>query len=227
MLSPRARLIGGFALANLLLLAIAATVWLGRPPQPPQIQGVLMAEARPLAPFSLLDHNNRRFDNNALTGRWHLVSYGFTTCPDVCPTTLSTLASVMELLQAGGVNPPQVLFYTVDHRRDTVSQLAAYVPFFSSDFVGLTHLDDSANPHLPFENSLGIFAKLTPLNEEVNGEFINAYDVAHGVNLFLLNPAGELQAVFEPGEDKHGLQVFDADQIYRDYRKVITYLEAS
>ena len=55
-----------------------------------------------------------------------------------------------------------ILFYSVDHRRDTVQQMASYVPFFDPDFVGLTHVDDPDNPHLPFEQSLGIMSKLVP-----------------------------------------------------------------
>ena len=221
--STRARLILGFALANLALVIIAASVWFNKPATPPQIQGVLMQESKPLQDFSLLDHNNRRFGNTELLGQWHLVSYGFTTCPDVCPTTLSTLAGVTRQFEAEGLAPPRVLFYSVDHRRDTVSQLATYMPFFHEKFLGLTHLDNSDNPHLPFEQSLGIFAQLTPVEEEVAGQVTDAYEVSHGVTLFLLNPRGQLQAIFKPGEDQHGAQVFDAGQIYRDYLQILGY----
>ena len=222
--SPRARLILGFALANLALVIIAAAVWLNKPASPPQIQGVLLQESKPLADFSLLDYNNRRFGNAELLGQWHLVSYGFTNCPDVCPTTLSTLAGVTRQFEAEGLVPPRILFYSVDHRRDTVSQLASYMPFFHEKFIGLTHLDDSDNPHLPFEQSLGIFAQLTPVDEEAEGQVTDAYQVSHGVTLFLLNLEGQLQAILKPGEDQHGAKVFDAGQIYRDYLQILDYL---
>jgi protein SCO1/2 len=128
------------------------------------------------------------------------------------------------LLEKDGRNAPRILFYSVDHRRDTSAQLKAYIPFFHPDFLGLTHLDDSANPHLGFEQSLGIFAQLTPLDVEVDGQFSNTYQVSHGVTLFLINPAGQLQAIFEPGEDRHGIKTFNAEQIYRDYLRIIEYL---
>ena len=135
------------------------TVILNRPDSPPLIQGVLLPEGRELQPFSLLDHHNEAFTNEDLKGRWHLVSYGFTTCPDICPTTLSQLAGVAAQLEQHGGADLRFLFYTVDHRRDTVSQMATYMPFFHPDFVGLTHLDDSNNPHLPFEQEPGIVAQ--------------------------------------------------------------------
>ncbi|MFT4822486.1 MAG: protein SCO1/2 [Halioglobus sp.] len=229
MASPRSKLIAGFVLANIIIAIVAAVVWLNKPDPPPQIQGVLLNQARALGEFSLLDQNNKPFSNENLMGRWHLVTYGFTTCPDVCPTTLATLAQVSNRLDAdrdpySEGKSLRVLFYSVDHRRDTVQQLAAYVPFFDEKFVGLTHLDSSANPHLPFEQGLGIFARLTPSDELVDGEFTNAYDVSHGVTLFLINPEGKLQAILEPGEDENGSQVFDEEKVLQDYLKVRRYV---
>ncbi|MFK8047466.1 MAG: SCO family protein [Halioglobus sp.] len=229
MSSPRSKLIAGFVLANLILATVAGVVWMNKPDPPPQIQGVLLNQSRALGDFSLLDQHNKPFTNQDLMGRWHLVTYGFTTCPDVCPTTLSTLVQVTKRLEASqSVNADgdalKVLFYSVDHRRDTVEQLAAYIPFFHEQFLGLTHLDDSANPHLPFEKGLGIFARLTPSDEQVDGEYTDAYEVSHGVTLFLLNPKGELQAILEPGEDEHGSQVFDEEKVLQDYLKIRRYL---
>lgn len=232
MSSPRSKLIAGFALANIIIAIVAAIVWLNKPDPPPLIQGVLLNQARGLGEFSLLDQNSMSFTNENLMGRWHLVTYGFTTCPDVCPTTLSTLAQVSNRLDSdrdpySDEESLRVLFYSVDHRRDTAQQLASYIPFFDEKFLGLTHLDNSANPHLPFEKDLGIFARLTPSDELVDGEFTNAYDVSHGVTLFLINPRGELQAILEPGEDKHGSQVFNEEKVLQDYLEVRRYIRQS
>ncbi|MDX1736434.1 MAG: SCO family protein, partial [Halioglobus sp.] len=101
-MSARARMLAGFAGANAIILLVALLVWQGRPPSPPLIQGVLLPQARSVADFELIDHNDRGFTNADLQGRWHLVSYGFTTCPDICPTTLSQLAQVAEQLQGSG-----------------------------------------------------------------------------------------------------------------------------
>ena len=92
-LSVRGRLLSGFVLANIAIIAVASAVYMHRPTPPPQIQGVLLSQASPLPAFSLLDQNGATFTNSDLLGRWHLVTYGFTTCPDICPTTLSELSA--------------------------------------------------------------------------------------------------------------------------------------
>lgn len=222
-LSPRLRMIIGFVLANTAIIAVAGLVLLNKPASPPSIQGVVLLQARDLPPFRLLDHHNRDFSNRDLLGAWHLISYGFTTCPDVCPTTLAQLAQVKALLNENGDDLP-ILFYTVDHRRDTVGQLASYMPFFHAEFIGLTHLDSDDNLHLPFEEGLGIVAELTPTEQNPNDSADQqAYQVSHGVTLFLLNPQGQLQAILKPGTDKQRNKVFDAHTIYKDYLQVRDY----
>lgn len=217
-------MLAGFTLANLAILLAAFLLYSNRSATPPLIQGVLLPEARDIAPFRLLDHHNRPFTNDDLTGRWHLVSYGFTTCPDICPTTLSKLVSVTQALERKGHYDLGVLFYSVDHRRDTVAQMASYVPFFHPDYVGLTHVDDADNPHLPFEQSLGIVAQLIPnLSADAAGD-PNDYQVSHGVTLFLINPDGRLQAIFEPGMTAPNLPDFTPEQVLKDYLAIRDYL---
>ena len=207
----------GFLLANAAVICIAIIVQQSQPQTPPVIQGVYLPQARDLPDFTVLDHQSQTFSNADLLGKWHLVSYGFTTCPDICPTTLAQLARVKALL-GENADDVQVLFYTVDHQRDTPKQMASYVGFFHPNFIGLTHLDDGANPHLGFEQGLGISAMLTPTANESDGD---AYDVAHGVNLLLLNPQGQLKAILKPGADHQNNKVFDAQTIYKDITLVI------
>ena len=217
-------MLAGFAAANIMAIVLVWLVLSQRSDAPPMIQGILLQQARPLPAFELLAHDDTVFANANLQGRWHLVSYGFTTCPDVCPTTLSQLASFTDALQELGMNDLQVLFYTVDHRRDTTRQMAAYVPYFSADFIGLTHEDNSDNPHLPFEQGLGIVAQLVPLVGPEYDPADNEYQVNHGVTLFLLNPRGELQAIFEPHSPMPGQHRFDPDQLLKDYLAVREHL---
>jgi protein SCO1/2 len=212
-------MLAGFVLANLAIVAVALVVYVNRPTRPPQIQGVVLPEPVPLPAFQLIDHNGNAFTNSALMGRWHLVSYGFTTCPDICPTTLAQVADAISLL-GSRASDLQVLFYTVDHRRDTARQLAVYLPFFNADFVGLTHVDDPDNPHLPFEQGLGIVARLVP---DTDPDSVD-YQVLHGITLYLLNPQGELQAIFEPDNTGLGPLSFSADRLAADYLAVRNYL---
>ncbi|MDZ7783488.1 MAG: SCO family protein [Halioglobus sp.] len=225
-MSPRTRMLAGFLAVNLVIVLVAALVIYNRPATPPLIQGVLLPQARDLDDFRLVDHDNQPFTNEDLEGRWHIVSYGFTTCPDVCPTTLAQLAEMTRRLEQTeqGAEDLQVLFYSVDHRRDTVAQMASYVPYFHPDFVGLTHRDNSANPHLPFERSLGIAARLVPNTEPGAEADPNDYEVNHGVALFLINPQGKLQAVFEPERVRPDQHRFDPNRILQDYLAIREYL---
>lgn len=219
-LTPRNRIILGIAAANLCLLLVAGVVLVSRPAAPPLIQGVLLPEGKELGDFSLLDHRARTFTNRDLLGRWHLVAYGFTTCPDICPTTLARLAKLAARLEQD--DSLRFLFYSVDHRRDTVAKLASYVPYFHPDFLGLTHLDDYDNPHLPFEQGLGIVARLVPAEDPEAGP--GDYQVLHGVALFLLNPQGQLQAIFKPDDELRGGQDFDVERLLKDYQAIRQYL---
>jgi protein SCO1/2 len=223
-MSPRTRLVVGFLLANIALVSVAAFVLLDRPASAPQIQGVLLPEPLEIPAFRLLNHNNEVFTNEDLKGHWHLVSYGFTTCPDICPTTLTQLADVTRQLKEQGQTDLRILFYSVDHRRDTVTQMATYMPFFDPGFVGLTHLDDSENPHLPFEQGLGIVAQLVPIIGPDVDPADNEYQVNHGVTLFLINPEGELQAIFEPDSGPFDAHIFQPETVLRDYLAIRNYL---
>ena len=82
-------------------------------------------------PFTLVDQNGGRRDESLLNGKWSVVFFGFTYCPDVCPTTLQTLAASQQLLGARG-DALQVVCITIDPARDTPASLKAYL-----DSVGL------------------------------------------------------------------------------------------
>ena len=90
-----------------------------------------------LADFKLTDHRGMVQTDEDFAGRWMLVFFGFTNCPDVCPTTLSEVAAVMEGLgdEAAMVQP---IFITIDPERDTPTALAEYVPLFDAGIIGLT-----------------------------------------------------------------------------------------
>lgn len=215
-------MLAGFLAANGVIIAVAAALLWFRPASPPQIQGVLLGQGRELADFELIDHRNRPFSNADLEGQWHLLSYGFTTCPDICPTTLHELTEFADALESREQAMPQILFYSVDYRRDTPQQLASYLHYFDPDFLGLTHRDNPDNPHLPFERSLGIVFELIPEGGSPEAN----YQVSHGLTLFLINPAGELQAVFQPDTPRGGAPHFDPDRLLNDYLAVREYLAA-
>lgn len=200
---------------------------------PPRIQGVFIQNPLPLQPFTLESHTGDLFSNEHLRGTWHLIAYGYTHCPDICPATLATLTQTMRALQQVDARDTRVLFYSVDPQRDTRAKLALYVPYFDPDFIGLRMPDKGK--HLGFERSLGIVAMLTPWetgqdqpspSDAKSRPFApeGPYRVSHGVHIFLTNPDGALQAVFKPGTDAPGIQSFSAEQIARDYTAIRRHL---
>ena len=188
---------------------------------PPLISGVIIPNSQALKNFSLLTHKNEKFTNQNLQGNWHIIAYGYTDCPDICPTTLARLAQVeKKILASEKYTNVNFLFYTIDPQRDTVEKLATYIPFFSSNFTGLT-LTETSLGHVPFEMSLGLQILLSPLPDDIKS--YKRYSVSHGVMLYVLNANGELQAILKPDVDIQGAQSFTSEKVYRDYYALRKY----
>ena len=116
---------------GVLLLGAGATMWLGgSAPMGPAIGG----------PFALTDTDSRRFTDKNLLGSYTLVYFGYTFCPDVCPTTLNQVAEALDRLgpKADRIRP---VFITIDPRRDTPAVMKQYVAAFSPRVIGLTGSD--------------------------------------------------------------------------------------
>ena len=105
-----------------------------------------------------MDHHGQVFDNDRLLGKWTLVFFGFTYCPDICPTTMGFLNELMGQLEGTEAEDTEVVMVTVDPARDTVEQLASYVPYFNPDFTGVTgdFLDCIRAGFAPANHILGI-----------------------------------------------------------------------
>ena len=112
--------------------------------------------------------------------------FGYTNCPDFCPTTLATLAAVENRLRAAQLPTPQVIFVSVDAKRDTPAQLAKYVPYFDPGFVGLTATDQPAIEALA--RKWGVAVLIRPATD-------GNYTVDHSGAIFVIDPAGNLAAV--------------------------------
>lgn len=87
--------------------------------------------------LALIDHNGRAVNLATFKGKLVVLFFGYTHCPDVCPTTLSDMAQAMRLMPPEAAAKVQVLFASVDPQRDTPEILKAYVPYFHPDFLGL------------------------------------------------------------------------------------------
>lgn len=89
-------------------------------------------------PFSLIDSNNRPFTNDSLKGRWSLLYFGFTLCPDICPDELEKVAAVVDELKEKHAITTTPVFISVDPARDTPARVGAYVREFHPAMVGVT-----------------------------------------------------------------------------------------
>lgn len=205
----RGQLLGATVVIALVASVSAALLLWPRDTAPPDIQGSLLPEPRPLPGFRLVDHRGNDFSGRDLQSSWHLLSYGFTNCPDICPTTLNEVAEFRRMLDARGTfNDLRVLFYTVDPERDTVSRLANYVPWFHEGFRGLRAPGPAEAE--TFETGLGINARVTSGKD-------GGHNVSHGLLLYLLNDEGELQAALTPTKEMSGHRYYEPARLLEDY----------
>lgn len=148
-------------------------------------QGTFLLPApRDIAPFSLTDQNGNTFDNTNLKGHWSLLFFGFTSCPDVCPVTLSALAQVEKhLAESGRKDLPdklKIYFVSVDPDRDSAAVVAKYVEAFSPNFTGVTGTHDAL---AAFAQQLNVAFMKVP---DTNG----GYTIDHTGNIVIIDPNG-------------------------------------
>ena len=184
---------------------VAASIW---SPKPPLVlaSGTILAPARPLADFSLIDNQGRSFGAANLRGHWSLMFFGYTDCPDYCPTTLTTLAALEKQLRAAKtVAPPQVIFVSVDAKRDTPAQLNQFVPNFDPEFIGLTAASQPAIEALAKKWGVAV-----NIQYAANGNYI----VDHSTEIFVIDPAGNVAAILTGP--------FTVDALQSDFRRIVT-----
>jgi protein SCO1/2 len=194
------------AVAAAALAGMAAAYFVTREPARPALERATLFDAgRPLAEPGLVDHLGRDFGLDRLRGRWTLMFFGFTHCPDVCPLTLATLAEARRLL-AGlpREQQPAVVLVSVDPRRDTAAVLSRYVGHFDPEFIGVTGGTAALDA---FTKALGVAVIVGAPGED------GSYTVDHSAAVFLVNPRAELIAVFGTPHE--------AAVIADDYRRIV------
>jgi len=140
--------------------------------------------------FSLTDHTGKDVTDADFRDRWQLVFFGFTNCPDVCPTTLAYMASALDILgeRADRVAP---IFITVDPARDTVPVMAEYVSVFHPRLIGLTGSDAQV------AETAASFRTWYEKAEEASAP--DGYYMAHQGYIYFMRPDGRFEAVFQEG----------------------------
>ncbi|MFL0803914.1 MAG: SCO family protein [Agarilytica sp.] len=139
--------------------------------------------------FALLDQKGAPFTLDNLKGKWSLIYFGFTHCPDICPTTLAKLAQLEKVLEPEVGEQTQMILVSLDPARDTVDVLSDYMAYFSPEFVGVT----------------GEFMTIMSLTRNVNVAFNKVvlgkdegYTIDHTGHLVLVNPNGHYHGIFKP-----------------------------
>ena len=141
--------------------------------------------------FALTDHHGQPFNESNLQGKWTLMFFGYTYCPDICPTTMAALNQFTELLADTEYGADtQVVMVSVDPERDTVEQMNTYVNFFNPEFTGVT--GEYINV-FTLARQLNIAFSYLPSGDEDNP----SYDVSHSGEIPLINPNGHFHGFFK------------------------------
>ncbi len=197
--SPRKRfIIVGLAAALAALIAAAVVLWLQ-----PRPAAVVTQGGAPLAPglvrlppgselggpFQLIDHNGQSVTDAVYAGKFLLIFFGFTHCPDVCPTELSAMATALDDLGplAERVQP---LLVSIDPARDKPAALKEYVVAFHPRIVGLTGSDEQI---AAVAKAYRVYYGKGPVDAEGN------YAMDHSAFVYLMGPDGKLRSVFRAG----------------------------
>jgi protein SCO1/2 len=181
----------GLALAALALLAACSE-------PPPQFQSTDVSAMNFSGDFRLADHNGKQRSLADFRGKVVVLFFGYTHCPDVCPTTMAELAAAMKTL-GQDAERVQVLFITVDPERDSAELLSKYVPSFHPSFLGLRgDPEATAKTAKDFKIMYQKQAGATP----------ETYTVDHSAGTFVFDPQGRLRLYVSYGK---GAEVFAHD----------------
>lgn len=207
---------GGFRVILIALVTLTAlsagmlVARFSRAPERPAIQGLLWPDPKPLAPFSLSASDGQTFDLTQLRERWTFLFFGYTYCPDVCPSTLASMAAVIKNLRAdGAAEQVQTVFVSVDPTRDSLARLNDYVTYFDAAFVGVTSTEEAALQS--FTRDLGVLY----VRQSPDGD--GRYEVDHTASVMLVDPRGRLIGVFSAPHVP--------DQIVERFKRIRAFVE--
>ena len=178
-----------FIIAVALAIALAAGVFVALRTQAPAAPAtaLVLPAPNPVPEFSLLNQHGNAVDQAVFEGQWDLVFFGFTHCPDICPTTLQVLASAKKALAENGRQTlPRIVLVSVDPERDTPEILGEYVNYFGQGNLGLTGALEEIRK---LTGGLGIFFE----KQLGDGE---TYAVDHSAAVLVIDPDGRFHSLF-------------------------------
>lgn len=175
----------------LVAIAAAAFAYLTlKPAAQQQPEGAAINLAGMGGPFTLTGSDGKPFSSSALSGKPHAIFFGFTHCPDVCPTTLARLVRLRNELDAGDQSF-QILFVTVDPERDGPAEVGKYAELFNSPVIGLTGTPAQIDQ---VKKQFGIFSRKVP-------DESGSYSVDHTSTVLLFDGRGRFTGTVAPEEN--------------------------
>ena len=173
-------------LAAVLVVAAGALLALAVRETPRGAAGTALASAIG-GPFRLIDQNGKAVSDADLKGKWQLVFFGYTHCPDTCPTALNEIALALDQL---GVKRDEVeiVFITVDPERDTPEVMKSYVQSFDAPIIALTGSPDAV---AQAAKAYRVYYAKHPRGD-------GDYDMDHSAVIYVMNPEGRFTATFTP-----------------------------
>lgn len=176
-------------IATVVAAALAAGIVVALKMQTPSVprSALLLNPPNPVPEFGLVDQHGNPIDETVFRGQWDLVFFGFTHCPDICPTTLQVLATAKKELENRGQSPlPRIVLVSVDPERDTPEILGQYVDYFGEGNLGITGTLEEVTK---LTSGLGIYFQKQP------GDGDN-YGVDHSAAVLAIDPDGGFHALF-------------------------------
>jgi protein SCO1/2 len=163
--------------------------------QPININGTIVSKPKNIPNFTLNSGNGQTFDDSKLLSNWSIMFFGYTRCPDICPTTLNTLSTMYKNLNNVPKHQmPKIIFVSIDsdHDHDQKNEgdnkAAKYSQYFNNNFIGLTGSKAQID-----ELTKGLGVVVQKINNDSNDPENYVYD--HSSTLYVINPRGQLQAI--------------------------------
>lgn len=176
-------------LLGVLALAGLAYGWAKRHAYRPFAQ-TMFADPSAAYNFHLTNQNNQPVSLDSLRGKVVLLTFGFASCPNICPVTLANLSQAYNLLTPAEKAKVQVVFVSVDPGRDTPEHLRGYVPFYNAAFLGATGTPDEL---ARTAKAYGVFFSADPPTDPAKPD---NYNVTHSAYVYLIDKAGRWRAMY-------------------------------
>ncbi len=175
------------------------------------LSATVLPEPRPTQPFNLVDQNGKPFTADDLKGHWNFLFFGYTQCPDVCPTALAQLSQVYNRLAERPElqKRSRAVFISVDPARDTPAKLKQFVGYFNPEFLGVTGSDAEI---AKLTHQFGIFVE-----RHAPAPGSKDYAVDHTAVTTLVDPEGRTVAIFS--------SISDPARVAHDFFKIVDYIQ--